>query len=193
MSCGCAGSRTRKGPRTPPTVTATATAYYGVTRDRPVAKRHRGPSSPLTPSPPPRGLPPTSVIWGPVLWESIHTLSLYDVSENVLKDDWGPLLDLLIAELPCGECATHLREWVAEHPFDGDAMWFVELHNAVNRRLGKPIWTAEEAGGKFGPNAHVDPDIILINRCTTVGELDSYMSEEISARLRQMFDRLLQA
>lgn len=195
-----------------PRLTASATgisAMYGggsgggggVTRDRPSDARSRnrrgGPSStstsPATPLTPSSRTSPTAT-WGPLLWNAIHTLTWYDLSEGALTDWWCEFVNMLVEHLPCEECATHLRKWIVERPFVIDTSeavheWFVDLHNCVNARHQKPEWNATTVANHYG--RHVDTGIALINLYTGLADLDDYMDESVSERLRQMINVLM--
>lgn len=168
----------------------------GMTRDRPLPDA-RGRTwgsasvSPATPLTPLTRTSPTAT-WGPLLWNAIHTLTWYDLSEGCLEDCWCGFVDVLVEHLPCEECAGHLREWITGRPLIavGVHEWFVDLHNWVNVRQQKPEWTVAAVAAHYG--RHVDLGIVLINLYTGLGDLDDYMDESVSGRLRQMIDILMQ-
>jgi hypothetical protein len=206
MSCGCSGGgrtplRETRGPEgagSPSTRSTVAgpASPFGPTRDRPVLRRRGEPvlTPPVALTPP----KPTNTIWGPILWSTIHSLTLYDLSATSVigARGWREFVDLLLAGLPCRECTGHLQEWVGGHSLDDGApaaaihAWFVDLHNAVNQRLQKPIWSLSMVQERY---TTADPDMMLINLCTSVGGLDEYMEEDVAARLRQMIDLLLRS
>ena len=188
MSCSCSGTPRKRETKTTSMIegfnimnggmtrlTASATgisAMYGggggggMTRDRPSDARSRGaerrsPGTPLTPS---SRTSPTAT-WGPILWNAIHTLTWYDLSDGVLEGCWDHFVDVLVEHLPCAECAGHLREWIVERPLVAGAHeWFIDLHNRINVRQQKPEWTAAAVGEHYG--RHVDPGITY--RCVYV-------------------------
>ena len=53
--------------------------------------------------------------------------------------------------LPCPACSGHFKEVLAELPFPDSRdplilfEWSVNAHNRVNARIGKPIFTVEQA------------------------------------------------
>jgi hypothetical protein len=76
--------------------------------------------------------------WGPLLWERLHTLANAD-------DAWFMAWR---QQIPCGPCANGFADIIEEMPpvyGDGWFAWTVAAHNAVNRTLGKPEMTVEEA------------------------------------------------
>lgn len=89
-------------------------------------------------------------LWGPHVWATLHVLALR--SDSTLGqhelDAFHQLLKSLEALLPCSLCKTHYKSYAATHdqPKLGQAfLWTVNLHNEVNKRLGKPTVTYEEA------------------------------------------------
>jgi hypothetical protein len=92
-------------------------------------------------------------VWGPPFWLTIHIIALaYPATptyseKKAAKEFFESLLHLL----PCPTCREHYAEHTRTLPLvphldtrDDLFKWTLELHNAVNRSLGKPAWTAEE-------------------------------------------------
>lgn len=78
--------------------------------------------------------------WGPTLWAYIHTISLlpYIDHKSIFKN--------IEQVIPCGLCKTTYMEYVAKLDDTTDFFkWGVDLHNAVNLKLNKPIVTYDEA------------------------------------------------
>lgn len=86
---------------------------------------------------------PTSM-WGPPLWKVLHTLAEREPHDDILTywTTWDKIFLFLGSALPCSECATHCKTFLADtsvmerHPRD----ILLELHNDVNRRRGLPCW-----------------------------------------------------
>lgn len=79
-------------------------------------------------------------IWGPPLWRLLHALAELRGTDT----DWFPLLESLREGLPCPECSFHYNAWYVSRPLTsnaGVADWLIALHNDVNRRNRKAIWT----------------------------------------------------
>jgi hypothetical protein len=107
-------------------------------------------------------------IWGPSLWASIHLICLG--APEVFKGEqlsYRKFFDALPYVIPCDKCRQHLIENLEKHPMDVSAMsggkalfaWSVELHNIVNRSLGKPVMSLEDALAKwssFTPASCID-------------------------------------
>jgi hypothetical protein len=75
---------------------------------------------------------------GPKLWAELHAAERPSLE---WFNNW-----LSRVPIYCG-CADHFREILAANPirFDDFVAWSVEVHNAVNANLGKPIFSLEEA------------------------------------------------
>jgi hypothetical protein len=94
-------------------------------------------------------------IWGPPLWKVLHTAAeIADIS--AAEPLWRELVPTLHASLPCPVCAGHFRDWAAAHPLpavlDRTVLreWWAALHNDVNRRNGKPLWSVETVTATYG-------------------------------------------
>lgn len=81
-------------------------------------------------------------VWGPVVWRLLHDLA--ELTAGV--DDWEELGRVLPDALPCAECRRHMTAWIEANPLQGDGAraWMLAAHNAVNERLGRRVWAAEE-------------------------------------------------
>ena len=66
------------------------------------------------------------------LWAKLHS------EENPTPAWFGDWVGR-VPNFGCG-CRSWLREWLQKNPpdYDGFSGWAVGLHNAVNRKLGKP-------------------------------------------------------
>ncbi|BES97125.1 growth factor, augmenter of liver regeneration [Nesidiocoris tenuis] len=80
-------------------------------------------------------------------WAFLHTMAAYYPKNPTSKDqqDMFSLIQLLAKFYPCPICARHFQREIQTHPPDvssQDALvgWFCQLHNRVNRRLGKPLF-----------------------------------------------------
>jgi len=64
-------------------------------------------------------------------------------------DDTPWIAANVLSRLPCGECSKHAKAWLQTNPPQFEAYayfaWTVRFHNAVNERLGRPVWTPIEA------------------------------------------------
>jgi len=87
-------------------------------------------------------------IWGPQLWTILHKFgasagtSIKNLSIDEFREiTW--LLNHLEMIVPCPECREHIKIYRQETgiPFTVAtvAEWIWKFHNAVNKRLGKPV------------------------------------------------------
>lgn len=109
---------------------------------------------PQTPPPRPQTeLEPISIkLWGPATWHFLHVFSFSYPVEPTGRDKEvaANLLRTVQETLPCASCREHFAKLLAETPPALDSRqafsrWLVDAHNAVNRRIGKPIVTYEDA------------------------------------------------
>lgn len=88
--------------------------------------------------------------WGPHAWAMIHTIAATYPTHPTRTDTqyYRAYFESLAGVLPCAACRTGYRTLIREvvpltHQTFADRMtlfrWTVELHNAVNAKLGKPI------------------------------------------------------
>ena len=92
--------------------------------------------------PPIRNLSPS--VWGNHAWKFLHCCAMaYEPSpENAAA--FKQMFDSLQVTLPCAKCRDNFSHELQTHPLD-DALqskealnrWLTNLHNSVNRRLGK--------------------------------------------------------
>lgn len=94
--------------------------------------------------------------WGTYLWGYIHTICIIDFQDN------QPFVDKTIANLielknaiACPKCSKFYGEYLEKlDTIDKtESMvlfkWSVDLHNAVNRKMGKEEWSFEDALKKW--------------------------------------------
>lgn len=96
-------------------------------------------------------------VWGPVLWKSLHKITFtYPENPSIAHRKTMHEYMLRFAQvLPCKTCSVHFLQLVNDtipnyeaHALDGPrelSRWGVDVHNDVNARLGKPIYTYEQA------------------------------------------------
>jgi hypothetical protein len=78
------------------------------------------------------------------LWKLLHS---YDYKTEKETKKW---FEEWLQKLPCGECRVHFNKILEDLPPNfSDSReffnWGVEAHNKVNERLGKRLFTIEEA------------------------------------------------
>ena len=72
--------------------------------------------------------------WAPRCWEWLHGAPV-------------PLDVLLLVPhiLPCATCSLHMLSYMAKHPIRSPSSWVVDLHNDVNRRLQRRVFSYRDA------------------------------------------------
>jgi hypothetical protein len=93
-------------------------------------------------------------VWGPFFWMTIHIVALGYPSKPSYteKRSAKQFFESLANLIPCPVCREHYKKHITKTPISTylDSKkdlfkWTVDLHNAVNMSLGKPMWTVEEA------------------------------------------------
>lgn len=93
--------------------------------------------------------------WGHHLWAFIHTVTIIDFEDN--EPHVQRALDSLRSVskvIPCALCRTHFENKINNLNLNlKESMclfrWSVDFHNEVNTKLGKPLFTYEEALEKW--------------------------------------------
>jgi len=85
-------------------------------------------------------------VWGPIKWKELHTRGLVDLPMDA-EEKW---FETYIEGLPCPKCRQHFQAFLTDHAPDFSSRprffaWTVQAHNHVNRALGKPVLTDDEA------------------------------------------------
>lgn len=97
-------------------------------------------------------------VWGKYIWTSIHIIALGYPDKPTQEDkfNYKQFYTNIGKVLPCYKCSMNYQKHLEELPIDehlNDNMslfkWTVDLHNIVNRELGKSQWTYEETLEKF--------------------------------------------
>jgi hypothetical protein len=96
-------------------------------------------------------LPPS--VWGPFFWHTIHIVALGYPQEPTYahKKAAKEFFESLSNLIPCPQCREHYQQHLQRMPItphlDRRAdlfRWTVELHNEVNKSLGKPVLLESE-------------------------------------------------
>lgn len=87
---------------------------------------------------------------GRATWLFLHTLAAQypEQPTRQQRKDAKTLIDVLTRMYPCGECARHFKHVVAANPPQVESkkkfsLWMCEVHNVVNRSLGKPSFNCD--------------------------------------------------
>lgn len=104
-------------------------------------------SQPQSQSQPPRGCPPDVEQLGSASWTLLHTLAAQYPSapSRTTQSDMKTFMGLFGRFYPCWTCAEDFQTWIRVHEprvssRDEFGRWMCEAHNAVNGKLGKPLF-----------------------------------------------------
>ena len=128
------------------------------------------------------------VEWGPVLWTMLHLLAercgrsgnpSFDLNEARLFEFVIVNLPLI---LPCEECASHARIYIATNPLrcvdqKGNALsdciqtWLMTFHNAIRLRKQQPleISTLEQLRAHYASDTIDETDLKILTANITFG------------------------
>ena len=94
-------------------------------------------------------------IWGKHMWYTVHFIALAYPEQPTSEDKrhYQIFFENLHTVIPCYKCSVNYVKHLNELPIDSTALksnkglfeWTVDLHNVVNRNLGKQVWSYEKA------------------------------------------------
>jgi len=87
-------------------------------------------------------IPPSK--WGPHFWMTLHIACLGCQDPKALIE----FVEGYVYIIPCLSCRQHFEQVLVENPVpesDDLFKWSVDVHNIVNKRLGKPEFSYEDA------------------------------------------------
>lgn len=93
-------------------------------------------------------------IWGPSYWNTLHFIaSTYENNPSPSKKNlMKTFIKSIPVLLPCKECQDHAFEYISQVSIDSIVKnrqelftFFFTFHNAVNKRLNKPLMSIEKA------------------------------------------------
>jgi hypothetical protein len=95
-------------------------------------------------------------VWGKCGWVLIHTIAI-NYPNNPSNSEKKNIIDfftILGKVLPCRYCRQHYKKNLKELPIRADSKldlvyWTIDLHNRVNKSLGKRILSRDEAVKKI--------------------------------------------
>jgi hypothetical protein len=97
-------------------------------------------------------LPPAA--WGPFFWHTIHITALGYPKNPTYTDKKSAkeFYESLQQLIPCPVCRTHYKKHLADVPITPHLdsrtdlfKWTIDIHNRVNKDLGKPLFTAKQS------------------------------------------------
>ena len=93
-------------------------------------------------------------VWGPILWTTIHIVALGYPKEPTFSEKRAAkeFYESLTHLIPCPICKLHYQQHLKENPLTPSLdsrhdlfQWTVKIHNLVNKELGKPEYTEQDA------------------------------------------------
>lgn len=108
-------------------------------------------------------------VWGPPFWFSLHVSAAhYPVQPSkIVRERMKNRILAIPYEIPCAACRPHASAFIEKHRDSLDQIvsgrdslgrFYVDFHNAVNRRYNKPEWTYEQAYKKYSGTTKVKYD-----------------------------------
>lgn len=113
-------------------------------------------------------------VWGKYFWTTIHMVAFGYPEKPASSDkaDYKQFFENFWKVLPCTKCSDNYLQHLKELPIDSYLQnnetlfeWTVKLHNIVNKELGKPQVSIEDAKDKFQRLANGnDEQFVTLNR-----------------------------
>lgn len=146
--------------------------------------------------------------WGPVLWNILHVLAERCGKGHPSVDTdqargFDYIVNALPFVLPCTECSEHARSYIATRPFRSLGktgselsnyvrLWFLEFHNTVRLRQGKPIEirTLEELAAHYEGDTISDNDMKVFVNNVAYGIRMSLVKKDNWKRWTVQFSKL---
>ncbi len=103
------------------------------------------------------------MIFGPGTWIATHVLALVS-DQNEDYAFYSLYIYRMVHALPCGQCRKHGVRYIDKYPVPKSGSmfnWSIDFHNAVNKRLGKPEMSIEQAKTRYE-----NTEIVLKNQTT---------------------------
>lgn len=100
--------------------------------------------------------------WGPPTWKSMHEISIgysnYPTDQE--KYDMQLYFEMVSRILPCKECRCHFRDILQKYPPNVNnsctlQTWLFNVHNEVNKRLGKSVFSIDQYQNLYGTSIAV--------------------------------------
>ena len=119
-------------------------------------------------------------VWGPSAWTFLHTIT-YNYPENPTDNDkknYHNFFDSLQHVLPCEKCKGHYKQNIQKYDLNNSldnrddlVKWLIDLHNEVNKDMGKRVWSYSEVFNEYD-NLHnsnlVNKMIIFLILCIVI-------------------------
>lgn len=105
-------------------------------------------------------------IWGPSFWFSLHVSAAHypENPSQIVRERMKQRIMAIPYEVPCSTCRPHASAFIESYRDKLDQVvsnkhelgkFYVDFHNKVNKRYGKPEWTYEQAYKVYSGQANV--------------------------------------
>jgi len=111
-------------------------------------------------------------VWGPGAWTFLHTITI-NYPDNPNEDQkfyHKQLFENLRYTIPCEKCANHYAENLKKYPLDPAleskttlTKWLIDIHNEVNKKNGKRIYSYEEVAKIYKDMYTMKNNNIIVN------------------------------
>jgi hypothetical protein len=98
----------------------------------------------------------SSSFWGPSAWHFLHTMTFnYPERPTIEEQNSAEQFFLNLSKLlPCAACREHYEKEITKSPPLTSSKvllssWLVDIHNRINKRLKKPIFSYKDAKLKY--------------------------------------------
>lgn len=98
-------------------------------------------------------------VWGREMWHTIHVIAMNFPIEPSREDqqNYKVFFENLHQVIPCYKCSLNYVKHINEIPLSAEILmnnsnlfeWTIDLHNLVNRDLGKPVWSYDRAWRRY--------------------------------------------
>lgn len=123
-------------------------------------------------------------VWGPKMWFTLHTIT-FNYPENPSlhhKKIYSDFFNMLQYIIPCEVCSKHYAQHLVNNPIltsldskDKLVKWLINVHNDVNRSLGKKIYSYDEVVDIYKKHYSKEQDI----KTDTKGSIKKYFYTSI--------------
>ena len=116
--------------------------------------------------------------FGPSTWRALHAIT-FTFPENPTekqKKEYKDFVESLSKVLPCPHCSLHMMDYIKKHPVDVSSQsafsrWGVDFHNAVNKRLDKPIMPYDQVKKRYAGWSETESKQLMLKSEQQVGEI----------------------
>lgn len=112
-------------------------------------------------------------VWGKCAWLFLHSVAL-DYPDNPTNDDkikYKTFFESLQHILPCEKCKVHMKQNMQTNKLTDKILsdksslikWVIDIHNNVNKSLGKPVLSYEDALSDILKNYYPKNNLYLMS------------------------------